>query len=161
MFCKTENILFYLLLHRLSFSILPFEFSFSLPLSLRLYKRNWHPDPDKMVTLRHESAIFSISQLSAEGHIPCFNILSLRFTGLSCGEQSELWHGNKLTLASRIWHLGEPSSHFKISSHPAQLCLHKIQLEKFPADLSAVGIQGSGLVWNTPVSPGSSMALGT
>ena len=32
--------------------------------SLRFYKRTWHPGPDKMVILRHQSAIFSVSQLS-------------------------------------------------------------------------------------------------
>ena len=37
----------------------------SSPLSVLLfYKRNWHPNPDKMVILRHYSDIFSVSWLS-------------------------------------------------------------------------------------------------
>ena len=28
--------------------------------------------------------------------LPCFNTSSLRFTGMACGEQSELGHSNKL-----------------------------------------------------------------
>ena len=47
-----------------------------------------------MVTLSHQSAIFWVSQLSEKSHIPCLNTLSLRFIGLSCGEQSELGLSN-------------------------------------------------------------------
>ena len=50
--------------HCLSPSILPFDFSSSLFFSLLLYQRTRHLDPDKMVTLRHWSAMFSVSRLS-------------------------------------------------------------------------------------------------
>ena len=52
MFWETEDP-FNLLPHCLSLSILSFDFSSSLLLSLWLYKRTWHPDSDKMVTLKH------------------------------------------------------------------------------------------------------------
>ena len=48
MFCNTEDT-FILFPHCLSLSILPFDFSSSLLLSFWLYKRTWHPVPDRMV----------------------------------------------------------------------------------------------------------------
>ena len=48
-FRETENP-FTLLPHWISLSILPFDFSSSLLLSL-WHKRTWHPDPNKMVIL--------------------------------------------------------------------------------------------------------------
>ena len=68
--------------------VLPFDFNSSLLLSDSI-KRTWHPDPGQD-TFRHYSAIFLVSQLSQLSHIPCLNTLSLRFIGLSCGNQSEL-----------------------------------------------------------------------
>ena len=79
--CKTEN---------------PFYFTSSLPpslfclltvvphcFSLGFYKRTWHPDPDRMVILRRQSAISLVSWL--------VSTLSLGFTALLCGKQNE--HG--------------------------------------------------------------------
>ena len=48
MFCKTEDS-FTLLPHCISLSILLFDFSSSLLLSLRSEITTWHPDPNKMV----------------------------------------------------------------------------------------------------------------
>ena len=57
--------LFTLLPHCLSLSLLPFAFSSPLLLSLWLYKRTWHPDHDKTVTLRlHLPSSWSANSLN-------------------------------------------------------------------------------------------------
>ena len=61
MFCKTEEP-FTLLPHCPSLSILPFDFSSSLLLSLWLYKRTWYPDPDKMVSYSETLVCYLLGQ---------------------------------------------------------------------------------------------------
>ena len=58
-FCKANGP-FNLLPQCLSLSILPFDFRPS-PLFSPVLKRTWHPDPYKMVILRHYSTIFPVS----------------------------------------------------------------------------------------------------
>ena len=64
------------------------------------YKRTCHPDPHKMLILRHYSAIFSVSQYSLPQHL-----ISPGFICLSCGKQRELGLdntlNNKLKMAGR------------------------------------------------------------
>ena len=82
--------LFTLLPPCLSLSILPFLLYFLL----WFYKRNWHPDPYKMVfwgtLVRHLLGLlaFRIKSYSSPQH------LVSRFIGLSCGRQSELGLSN-------------------------------------------------------------------
>ena len=58
------------------------------------YKTIWYPDHNKMVILRHESAIVSVSCLFKWSYsLP--QHFCLRFTGLSCGEQSKPGLRNK------------------------------------------------------------------
>ena len=70
-------------------------------------KRNWHPDSNKMVILRHYSVIFSVCQLPEQSSVPCLNTSSLEFIGLLCGKQREVGLSNK-----------DDTKAFKITWHP-------------------------------------------
>ena len=66
--------------------------SFSL-----IYKRTWHPDPNKMV-FWGASLPSSGSASSPIKSLPCLNSLSLGLIGLLWGKHCEFGHGNKLIL---------------------------------------------------------------
>ena len=92
MFYKTDNP-FTVLPYCISLSILPFDFSFSLLLSLWPIKE---PGIQAPIRWLFWGASLPSSQSSTPlfKYLPCLNSLSLGFIGLLCSKQSEIWLGN-------------------------------------------------------------------